>query len=283
MQGERRVSLSPDMLVCPVAQAVYDAVHPMSVFLFGSRARGDYRPDSDIDLLMVTEDVCRAQIYGEACVAARHQIHAIYGKDIGLDLVNLTRADYVKFNCARNHVAYKTRQEGILMAGNPLPGEESDRNVDNWPDIEERMLTAYSALDAMPGIVPIPTADRWLGFLGQQAIENSLKAYISALDGTYDKNHDLSKLIARVIDCEVDRAAGLPSDAWVAWLNNYAVKNRYSGAQEEIQNRREFIRDVRTVIDGIAHRVLTITGRNAFDHGASRNKPLREPPPLDLY
>ena len=277
------MSLSPDMLACPVAQAVYDTVHPMSVFLFGSRARGDYRPDSDIDLLLITKDVCHAQIYGEACVAAQRQIHAIYGEDIGLDLVNLTRTDYVKFNRARNHIAYKTRQEGILMAGNPLPREGSDRSIDNWPDIEERMLTAYSALDAMLGIVPIPTADRWLGFLGQQAIANNLKAYISALDGTYDKNHDLSKLIARVIDCEVDRAAGLPSDAWVAWLNNYAVKNRYSGAQEEIQNRREFIGDVRTVIDGIAHRVLEITGRNSFDHGASRNKPLREPPPLDLY
>ena len=212
------MSLIPDTLARPVAQAVYDAVHPISVFLFGSRARGDYRPDSDIDLLVVTADVCHAQIYGEACVAAQRQIRASYGEDVGLDLVNLTRADYVKFNRARNHIAYKTRQEGVLMAGNPL--EKPSGNVDNWPDIEERMLTAYSALDTMPGIVPIPTADRWLGFLGQQAIENSLKAYISALDGTYDKNHDLSKLIAHVIDCEIDRAAGLPSDAWVAWLNN---------------------------------------------------------------
>ena len=272
----------PDTLTRPVAQAVYDTVHPMSVFLFGSRARGDYRPDSDIDLLMVTAEVCRAQIYGEACVAAQRQIRALYGEDVGLDLVNLTRADYVKFNRARNHIAYKTRQEGILMAGNPL-GEEPSRNVDNWPDIEERMLTAYSALDAMPSIVPIPTADRWLGFLGQQAIENSLKAYIAALDGTYDKNHDLSKLIARVIDCEVERAAGLPSDAWVTWLNNYAVKNRYSGAQEEIRNRREFVKDVRMIVDGIAHRVLELTGRTSFDHSASKNRPLREPPPLDLY
>ena len=277
------MSLSPDMLACPVAQVVYDTVHPMSVFLFGSRARGDYRPDSDIDLLLITKDVCHAQIYGEACVAAQRQIHAIYGEDIGLDLVNLTRTDYVKFNRARNHIAYKTRQEGILMAGNPLPREGSDRSIDNWPDIEERMLTAYSALDAMLGIVPIPTADRWLGFLGQQAIANNLKAYISALDGTYDKNHDLSKLIARVIDYEVDRAAGLPSDAWVTWLNNYAVKNRYSSAKEEIQNRREFIRNVRTIIDGIADRVLEITGRNSFDHNASKNKLLREPPPWNLY
>ena len=276
------MSLSPDTLACPVAQAVYDTVYPMSVFLFGSRARGDYRPDSDIDLLLITKDVCHAQIYGEACVAAQRQIHAIYGEDIGLDLVNLTRTDYVKFNRARNHIAYKTRQEGILMAGNPL-GEGSGRSIDNWPDIEERMLTAYSALDAMLGIVPIPTADRWSGFLGQQAIANNLKAYISALGGTYDKNLDLSKLIARVIDYEVDRAVGLPSDAWVAWLNNYAVKNYVSSAKEEIQNRREFIRNVRTIIDGIAHRVLEITGRNSFDHNVPKNKPLREPPLLDLY
>jgi len=32
---------------------IVEAVHPLRIILFGSAARGDMRPDSDIDLLIV--------------------------------------------------------------------------------------------------------------------------------------------------------------------------------------------------------------------------------------
>ena len=38
----------PDPKACAVARAVGEAVHPDQVILFGSRARGDFTPDSDI-------------------------------------------------------------------------------------------------------------------------------------------------------------------------------------------------------------------------------------------
>ena len=47
-----------------VAQAVYEAAHPLSLFLFGSRARGDHHTESDIDLLMVSDELCAAAAYG---------------------------------------------------------------------------------------------------------------------------------------------------------------------------------------------------------------------------
>ena len=45
-----------DRRALAVAQAAYDAVAPETVILFGSRARGDYRADSDIDLLLIVVD-----------------------------------------------------------------------------------------------------------------------------------------------------------------------------------------------------------------------------------
>jgi predicted nucleotidyltransferase len=46
--------LRPELMAEMVRQVV-DAVSPDKVVLFGSRARGDHRPDSDIDLLIIKD------------------------------------------------------------------------------------------------------------------------------------------------------------------------------------------------------------------------------------
>ena len=38
-----------------VTRRVQEAAQPAVTILFGSRARGDYRPDSDIDLLLIAD------------------------------------------------------------------------------------------------------------------------------------------------------------------------------------------------------------------------------------
>lgn len=44
---------APDAIGLAAAQAAQTAVAPDTVILFGSRARGDHRPDSDVDLLVI--------------------------------------------------------------------------------------------------------------------------------------------------------------------------------------------------------------------------------------
>jgi uncharacterized protein len=44
-----------DALIESITRKIVDAVHPKRVILFGSRARGDYREDSDIDLFVEME------------------------------------------------------------------------------------------------------------------------------------------------------------------------------------------------------------------------------------
>ena len=39
-----------------MVRRIVEAVHPLQVILFGSHARGDARPDSDVDLLVVMPD-----------------------------------------------------------------------------------------------------------------------------------------------------------------------------------------------------------------------------------
>ncbi len=45
-----------DQLVERVTQRIAEGIRPEKIILFGSRARGDGRPDSDIDLLLICKD-----------------------------------------------------------------------------------------------------------------------------------------------------------------------------------------------------------------------------------
>ena len=40
-------------LIQEIVRRVVEAAHPEKIVLFGSRARGDHRPDSDVDLLII--------------------------------------------------------------------------------------------------------------------------------------------------------------------------------------------------------------------------------------
>ena len=77
---------------------MYDAAHPVAVILFGSRARGDYRDDSDVDLLVITADdedgtEWRGR-YVEACKAAHEKAEAVYGFLMGVDVVDMPASKF---------------------------------------------------------------------------------------------------------------------------------------------------------------------------------------------
>ena len=61
------------------------ALQPSQIILFGSRARGDHRIDSDYDILVITET-------GEPHELARIASRVLRGRSFGLDLLALPKA-----------------------------------------------------------------------------------------------------------------------------------------------------------------------------------------------
>jgi HEPN domain-containing protein len=91
------------------------------------------------------------------------------------------------------------------------------------------------ALDLM--VMPESVDDEIFGFHAQQAIEKTLKAWISLLGGIYSKNHDLSMLLLTLhsLGCDIEGFKDLIS------LNAFAAQFRYEVLEtdDEPLDRRE--------------------------------------------
>ena len=54
-------SVGQDELLAEIVRRLVDAYDPLRVYLFGSRARGDFGPDSDYDIMVVVPDSASAE------------------------------------------------------------------------------------------------------------------------------------------------------------------------------------------------------------------------------
>ena len=253
------VKLSYDPKAKAVAEAVYDAVRPVAVILFGSRARGDYREDSDVDLLLIIpdadEDDWRAG-YVDACAAANEKAHDLYDFLIGVDVVRMPESRFADCRRAKNHVAGQAVRDGVIVSQQPLPGE--GQQPTNWPDIRTRFIAATRNIVSTTMLIETSGPQEDIGFHAQQAIENALKAWISALDDKYENIHDLARLAAiiRRHSSELDTPAGEA----LFWLTSYAVEYRYDGARVKLEDLHGLLERVNDLVEGIAARVRELTG-----------------------
>ena len=147
------------------------------------------------------------------------------------------------------------------MNGEPVPPDNQE--PDNMPDIRQRIANAERELRTLDILVNANSDQEPIGFHAQQALENALKGWISALDGEYGNTHDLSDLAATVRAHPEEEA----SDAGerLFWLTSYAVEYRYEGATVHMDDRRELLRIVNETVSAIIERIQTLTRAEESD------------------
>ena len=245
----------PDPKACAVARAVGEVVHPDKVILFGSRARGDFTPDSDIDLLIITgSSPVDQQTYQRTSAAAHRKVAELYGDSISVDLVRMSEGDFRDGRRARNHMAGQAVRDGLDANGDKVTYDNPEPT--NLPDIRQRMANAERELGVVKILVEANAAQEAIGFHAQQALENALKGWISALDADYHNTHDLMKLaaIVRQHPTENDTSAG----ERLAWLTEYAVRYRYAGAEVVMDDRFALLTAVTEIVESIIARIRAL-------------------------
>jgi uncharacterized protein len=85
---------------------IVEAVHPRRVFLFGSAARGQMGPHSDVDLLVVMPDGAHRR------QTAQHLYRALAGLGVAKDIVVVTESDVRQFADEPSMVVYPALKEG---------------------------------------------------------------------------------------------------------------------------------------------------------------------------
>jgi predicted nucleotidyltransferase len=111
------VTSNEEALLRQMVDTIVREASPETIILFGSRARGDARPDSDVDLLIVETEPFSPQ-RSRRKEAARLYI-ALKGLEISKDLLLYSRDEFEHWRNSTNHVVGRAVREGKVLHGRP--------------------------------------------------------------------------------------------------------------------------------------------------------------------
>lgn len=93
-----------------VVARLVSALRPEAIYLFGSRARADHRPESDYDLLVVTRSDD-----GEAAYDYERAYRPLAGLGVGCDIVPCPKHEFEAEKGARTGLVARVIREGKLI------------------------------------------------------------------------------------------------------------------------------------------------------------------------
>jgi predicted nucleotidyltransferase len=92
-----------------LVQQIIEAVHPVRIVLFGSAARGEMRPDSDLDILVVMPDGTHRR------QTMRTLYRTIHGVKIPFDLIVATPTDLATYRNTPGLIYHAILEEGQTL------------------------------------------------------------------------------------------------------------------------------------------------------------------------
>ena len=107
-----------------MVRRIIEGFHPDKIILFGSRARGDAQPDSDVDLLVVIPTLAKKETMLGIRLAVRRM-------GISKDIVVVTPEEFEQRKNIVGTMAYPAHHEGRVLyersAGAHVPSREEAR------------------------------------------------------------------------------------------------------------------------------------------------------------
>ena len=232
-----------------IGTAVGQALGAQCVLLFGSRARGDFKDYSDVDIAVILgepdkslEPQRRIDLEAQGFTVAKSAGGGLFRH---VDVRVWTEEAYRREKRSINHVAGRSWREGKVLFGSheTLPGEET---VTELPHVRELVEMAHGQLVTL-GILRNPDVrEEDFGFHAERATELTLKAWI-ALTG---KQYRLTHMLHELFD-QLEGAGAVDANQFreLSSLTNYAVIYQYHRIESPVMDRERVIEDVRALVD----------------------------------
>jgi predicted nucleotidyltransferase len=103
-------SIGRDELLAEIVRRLVDAYDPLRVYLFGSRARGDFGPDSDYDIMVVVPDSASAERR-----RSRLAYQVLWGLRSAGDILVWTESEFGRSSHLRSSLPGTVLREGRLV------------------------------------------------------------------------------------------------------------------------------------------------------------------------
>ncbi len=212
--AERRDLCDPRAL--RIASALREVAGAEAAILFGSRARGDHRLDSDVDILLISDNPpperTMRQLEEIASIAQKMAIPEAGGVDIGC----MTPEEFHKKRPMLNSLPHRIAKDGVPA----MPGEntgygneyaydaEEEENYIDWQDVQDRLDEAMDSVKDLQHQMDdngmVHTSDRNFGYMAQRSLECSYKAVLGSHGIEYpasgNDGHNLRKLVELMRD-----------------------------------------------------------------------------------
>jgi uncharacterized protein len=117
--------------VTDAVQRIIEAADPLLIMAFGSRARGNFSPDSDLDLAVMVETPEDTRLVG---------YHLLEGRSMPVDLLVYSREQHEKFRRSINSVHSYIDEEGVVLYArnaNRSPNRTAIAQVSGRPRVPE--------------------------------------------------------------------------------------------------------------------------------------------------
>lgn len=229
---KRRTALD---IVRAMTERIVETCSPLQVILFGSHARGDAGPQSDVDLLVVVPDTADKQqvwddarqvlrdlpVHADVVVATLDQIRR-YGNLVGMVFRPALRDGRVLYDAGHGmHIPCEEVGRCARMPmGGPVTDEVRLAETRRWLRMAHEDLTTAEHLAADTDVAP-----RQACFFAQQAAEKAFKAILIFLQTEFPVTHSLDRL-RELTPTDWQAVRGHPN---LQWLSNWAVRGRYPG------------------------------------------------------
>ena len=250
-----------------VARTIKEIAAPDDIFLFGSRARGDWDDASDIDVFTIADaDPATKERHRRALKAGQSRAMELYGRPIKIDLVRYSPADFERFRTARTHLTYHALKDGITM--NCEPAAQSDRYPDvepnNRPDVEQRFTNYQRQVLLAETVLDIGLGYEEVGHNFQRCLENAYKGFLAYLEyddgagNSWRRTHSIAVL--QVAIRTFPNGQRILGDADFAFLDEYAIDAPYEGVQEPLPDEYQVLESIRATVGDMMAFIATDSG-----------------------